>query len=1332
MKNPLKALVSQMILFAVLIVASCHVAAVAPTAFIFEQYAREQGLGNLSILQVLQDRQGYIWAATQDGLYRFDGYQFKAFRHRPGDDSSLANNYVQTLYQDSQDTLWVGTHGGVLHRFDPTLAAFKRLPFDQNHPNTTASNSYIMSITEDQDRHLWIGTFGAGIHRFDVNKQSFTESYRHQADDQHSLSGDNVYAVLIDKQGSLWVGTRDSGLNRFDQQSGKFTRYQHDPDNPNGLSHNKIYTLLEDAKGRLWVGTRGGGLNRFNAANESFVHYRHDANNADTLSSDQIWSTFEDQTGLIWVGTQAGDLNRFDPGSNRFERYQHNLQSKTSLANNGILSITQDQTGLIWLGTYGGGLSKFDPASERFGLVRHNSVDDNSLSEGVVRGIFRDSLGIFWIGTNSGLNSYNPITEQYKYYQHDANHPDSLSQGTVWAILEDSAGNLWFGTDPGGLSRFNRHNERFTHYKNQPNDQHSLSDDRVFTIHEDSTGNLWVGTTNGLNRFNPQANNFTRYLHQPTSATSISHDYIFVLYTAQDGTLWIGTNGGGLNQYDRQSDSFIRYTNDPNNINSLSHNRVNTIYQDAQGIFWIGTHGGLNQFDLKKNHFIRYQENEGLSNGIVRAVLGDKNGLLWLGLADGISLFDPASAAIINHIGAQAGCTGVAHGSSFKTTAGQLFFGGNGGYCHFYPQGIIQPSVPPAVVLSDFRLLNKSVPVNDRHNTTSPLTRVINQTDALTLTHEDNILSFEFAALHYVNPSRNQFQYKLEGFQNEWIATAADNRRATFTNLPAGDYTFKVKASNNEGVWNEQARAIKLTIKPAPWRTWWAYTLYVLSTGLILGLLILQHYQKQRALVLAMTNAEKASQAKSIFVANISHEIRTPLNAVLGYAQMLERDTGLTELQRSRVSIIDRSGNHLLGLINDILDISKIEANAMELRLEDFELVDLLSGIAVMFDGRCEEKRLSFEFVNRCHVKNKRSIPVQGDQGKLRQIVINLLGNAVKFTESGSVTLSLSMPTPDHYLFEVSDTGIGIDLEHRQEIFKAFGQTVKGASAGGTGLGLAIAYKQVSLMGSELQFESTPGLGSRFFFSIALPPAQAMVGFRQARQYQAVKLVPGVTVTALVVDDVMENRDILRQMLQDVGITVQEAENGQLALDTLHQLDNDGVGLPDLVFMDIRMPVMDGVTALQNIQQDFKDRCPVCIVVTAHAMQQDVEHYLNQGFDHYVAKPFRFEAIYECIHRLLAVDFDYVDEIGEVQVDDKVEIIDSATADFSSLMVSASLYQALEKAADNYEITKLERGLTKLTAESELAEQFVEHLKPYMASYDMEGLLTELKQVKTN
>jgi two-component system sensor histidine kinase ChiS len=1067
-------------------------------SFMFENFAAEQGLDNVYVLKVLQDGQGFIWVATEGGLYRYDGYTFKRFSHDPDDPTSLGGNYIHNLYIDAQGILWASVLRSGFAQYNAKTETFINYRHDPQNANSLSSND-VTALIEDKKGDLWITTFGGGLNHFDRQTGTFTH-YRYDVNDPTSISDDRLYTVLEDRQGVIWVGSRDGGLNRFDTQTGLFTRYQYDGNDPASLSHNKVFTLLEDNIGGLWVGTRGGGINRLDRSTGQFERFVHKTSDYYSLSHDWVYAVFEDQAGSLWVGTRGGGLNRLDRKTRRFHRYQHDAQNKRSLADNNIRSITQDRNGLIWLGSYGGGISKFDPASERFGLVQHDDNNPNSLGSGSVQAILKDSSQIIWVGTDNGLSRYDEEANLFSHYQHQFDDPQSLSDNNISALFEDSSGILWVGTYQHGLNRFNLNNGIVTRYRHDPKNKQSLSDDIIYVIHQDRFGDLWVGTQTGLNRMNLNTNKFTRYSHSDGVPDSIAHDSINTLYTGTDGSLWVGTNGG-LSHFNHQNQRFSNYIHDPNNINSLSNNRVLGIHQDAQGMLWIGTDGGLNQLDLQTGQFSTVREKQGLASDNVSSVLSDSQHNLWLGLdGKGIAMYNPILGVIKNYIGAEAGCS-TDFNSHFQAADGQLFYGRNG-YCAFYPDVVFRPSQPGPLVFTDFRLLNRSVSTQVVAPD-SPLSQVINHTDELTLTHKDNVLSFEFAALHYIDATNNQYKYKLDGFNRDWIATGADNRRATFTNLSAGNYTFRVKASNHQGLWSEQERAIEMTILPAPWLTWWAYAIYTLSFGFVIGIIAYQRHERARALILAKNNAElaranaekarqnaeKANESKSIFIANVSHEIRTPLNAVLGYSQMLERDKNLTDAQRDKLEVIKNSGNQLLDLINDILDISKIEAQAMKLVTVDFDLVDLIKGIGMILTGRCEEKQLQWQLVNQCGA----SALVHGDQSKLRQILLHLLGNAVKFTHEGTVTLTLSVAGENHYRFEISDSGMGIEQANQSDIFNAFGQTVQGSEMGGTGLGLAIASNQISLMGGDLQVQSESGQGSRFFFSLPLESSQASV-----------------------------------------------------------------------------------------------------------------------------------------------------------------------------------------------------------------------------------------------
>ena len=825
------------------------------------------------MITVLQDRQGFIWIGTQVGLFRYDSHDFIKYQHDPDDPTTLANNYVQTLFEDKSGVLWVGTAGGVLHQYQAQFDKFSRFPFDKDYPKTSRSTSVITSIAQESDTSLWVTSLGGGLSRFDLLSKQFTKNFSHLAENDNSLSDDNAYTVLQDSSGLVWIGTRDGGLNAFNPVTGHFTRYLHQPDNPDSLSHNKVYKLLEDSKGSLWIATRGGGLNRFNPTNETFTRYQYHPDKAESLSSDLVFSIYEDNAGALWVGTYNEGLNRFNPTTQSFSRYLHDPLNKKSLGSNKVWAITQDHTGNILLGTFDGELSFFNPESRRFGLNRHQPSNINSLSQSSIHAIYKDKQGILWVGSTAGLDRYDEAKDEWLHYKEQ---PDthlksapvlqsqpksatetkldvsiSLNISDVSAIFEDSFGQLWVGTHNGlnQVKRFGKNGKplepkdyAFIHYKNSSNNDHSLSDNFVLTIHEDNTRQLWVGTQNGLNRFDREQKKFTRFMHDKNQPNSVSSNIINTIFTDKEGRLWIGTHSGGLNLFiDNQSDKdnnkkylsqyFIRFQHKPEDNNSLSSNTIYAVAQDSLGILWLGTTVGLNRFNPETEIISHLRMKDGLTNNVVMHVKVDKMDNIWLGYNEpGLSFLHPDVANkrvkmnIVNNIGAEVDCE-ASQGGSYQWQDGKLYWGSAGQYCAFYPEQVITKSKSPTVVITDFKLLNKSVPVS-RKNKPTPLKKAINQVANITLGYEDNILSFEFAALHFTNSKANQYRYKLEGFNKDWVETDWKDRHATYTNLAAGNYTFTVKASNNEGKWNEKGRSIQLIILPPPWKTWWAYTLY--------------------------------------------------------------------------------------------------------------------------------------------------------------------------------------------------------------------------------------------------------------------------------------------------------------------------------------------------------------------------------------------------------------------------------------------------------------------------------------------------------------------------
>jgi len=838
----------------------------------FKHLSIEDGLPQNSVHAMLQDSTGFLWIGTEEGLVRYDGYSLKVFKHEPNNSHSLSDNDILSLIEDSLGNLWVGTRGGGLNYFNPKTQQFTHYRYQAGDDNSL-SHDTVYSLVEDSQGNLWVGTDGGGLNHFNPKKQQFTH-YRHQPSDANSLSDDSVWSLLQDSHGNLWVGTRGGGLNHFNPKTQQFTHYSHQPGNANSLSDDDVFSLLKDSQGNLWVGTHGGGLNHFNPKTQQFTHYRHQAGVTNSLSADDVWSLLEDNQGNLWVGTDGGGLNHFNPKTQQFTHYRHQPSHANSLSDDSVWSLLQDSHGNLWVGTLGGGPNYFNPKTQQFSHYRHQAGDTNSLSDGSVWSLFEDNQGNLWVGTGGGgLNHFNPQTQKFTHYRHQAGDVNSLSNDSIWSLLEDNQGNLWVGTDV-GLNHFNPKTQKFTHYRHQEGDANSLSDDDVFSIIEEGQGNLWVGTRGGLNHFNHKTQQFTHYRHQAGDANSLSDDDVNSLLVDGQGNLWLGTYGGGLNHFNPKTQQFTHYRHQAGDANSLSHDVVNSLIEDSQGNLWIGTPDGLNLFNNKTATFKRFTTENGLPNNVIYRIEEDKQGHIWLSTNQGLSRMAPKTETFRKYdVGDGLQSNEFNGGASFKSKSGELFFGGINGFNRFYPEKIIDDKQVPVVLITDMLLLNKSVPIvplglspSLKLNTETKsltgssssnavdevagfsLNQAIHQTKAITLTYKDNIVAFEFAALHFTNPTKNKFAYQLVGWDKDWVSTDYKNRRATYTNLPHGDYTFRVKASNADGYWNEDGASLNITVLPPPWKTWWAYTIY----GLLLMGLVFAFIDSQRKKVIAV------------------------------------------------------------------------------------------------------------------------------------------------------------------------------------------------------------------------------------------------------------------------------------------------------------------------------------------------------------------------------------------------------------------------------------------------------------------------------------------------
>lgn len=864
---------------------TCSVAATEPTTR-FVHFSLQHGLSQSTVVSAVQDKQGFLWFATQDGLNRFDGYDFKVYRHKASDPGAISDNFIRTLFLDIDGVLWVGTNAG-LNKYDEKRDRFER--FNHN-PNNSASLSHnrVQAIYQDANQTLWVGTYD-GLNQYDRQNGNF-KRFKNSASDPHSITSNRIRALFADDQGTLWIGTH-RGLNKFNAASGHFSQVKHQGLTPSKFNHANINVITQDIQGSLWIGG-SMGLAKLNKQGDKLrrIHYQGTISTA--LADATISAIYPDEQGQLWLGTLAG-LNKFDPVSGQLTQFKHDPLALTSLSHNAVLAIFKDNKGILWIGTNGGGLNKYDGRGQAFVHFKQQTSDPTSLSHNAVWALHQDKQGALWVGTDSGLSKYDEARKIFSHYKHQASDPQSLSNKAVVAIMQDSNEQLWVGTYGGGLNRFDPNTGQFSHFRFNSNDPSSLSNDKVRTLFEDDQGVLWVGTSGGgLNRFNAKTASFERFQHQANNPYSISHDTVNYIFADKTGVLWIATQGGGLNQFDAASQSFISFRHHKDDPSSLSHDDIRAIYQGDKGELWLATYGGgLNKFDLRSGVFKQYREQNSQITDNIYGLLPGRQNELWLSTTRGLSTFD-MNTETFRHFDVNDGLQSneFNHGAYYKGRSGELFFGGINGFNRFYPDKIEQVQQLPVIVFTDLLLFNRSVPVkvqtgqNKAANFSLPL--AINQLQHLSLSYFQSPVSLQFAGLDFTNPMKNQYAYMLEGLDEDWIYTDAKNRRATYTNIPPGHYVLRVKASNKDGHWNETGKSLNIEVLPPPWLSWWAYVIYISMFGALVFAFVkiqrnkisyersvnfqLEQKVAQRTVALkhAMENLEQASLTDQLTGAN--------------------------------------------------------------------------------------------------------------------------------------------------------------------------------------------------------------------------------------------------------------------------------------------------------------------------------------------------------------------------------------------------------------------------------------------------------------------------------
>ncbi|TDF38372.1 hybrid sensor histidine kinase/response regulator [Alteromonadaceae bacterium M269] len=1199
----------------------------------FERFDAQNGLSQNTARALLQDSRGFIWIGTNDGLNRFDGYEFTVFRANPKDPNSLSSSHIFSLYEDSHGYIWIGTFAG-LNRFDPETLQFTRYQHDPLDPHSISDNR-VSAILEDKHNNLWVGTYWGGLNQFDPETGQFTR-YRTANKDQE-LSYDNAIRHLTtDAKGDLWV-TTSAGINTYIESSDSFQYFSHQPNN--GESINRVYW---DSHNILWMGTSGKGLSNYDPKTNEMRHFQHDPLNNKSIGNNYALSFAEDNAGNLWIGGDE-QLNRYHRKGDYFSQYSHIKGDNNSLSKGDIVALITDKHGQPWFGSHRGGLSTLSPIVENFGLFKGYYEGNTYQAYGDIKAVIEDSKEQIWLGTVRGLIVFNQDMVEIARFKHDPKDPNSLSDSNIYALHEDKDGFIWVGTRRGGLNRYNPNSGEFTRFIHDPQNPNSISGNWVLSAYQDSQGVLWVGTfSNGLNRFNPDDGSFTHYKPDPNNPNSINHRRISAIFEDSFGELWITMHDGGVNKFNSDRTRLSSYSNNPKIPGSLSNDIVLSINQDEKGRIWIGTMGGgLNLYNRQSDDFTHFRAADGLSNDLIAGILSDDDGNLWLSTYNGISKFLPETSSHA-HFGESDGVQRQFNlwGAYFKGHDGSLFFGGDGGLNRFQPRLIMQDKSIPDVTFTDFRLLNQSVPVllkPDETNLSYHLNKAIYAQKQISLRHDQTLFSFEFSALHFNDRKRNQYAYMLEGWDKDWIYTDYTRRSATYTNIPPGNYTFKAKASNKDGVWNNQGTSIDIHISPPWYATSWAIALYcftiIFSIWSVIYLRTRQARQVAKALALKVkertAKVESLLKQKDTLFANISHEFRTPLTLILGPIEALLSNPYDPTAQK-QLPIVKRSAVNLLHMVDQLLDLAHHE-QLKERESKTIALTPIVRYMGASFESFAQQKNIDFMY----HVDEEYGI--QCSQDALEKILTNLLSNAFKYTPNGGrVCIELMPNGSNEVCIAISDSGIGIQLSDQKLIFERFtrAENATHSDIPGSGIGLALVDQLVEFYGGRIELESSLGKGSRFsvIFPISeeqpISRTQSFVlrdqDISESNAVESLETFTAPTVDlesddtqpiTLIIDD---NKDMCHYIRDCLNSDYQcvLSNSPQQGFQIAHQI------IPDIIISDVMMPKIDGIQLTHQLKENTVTSHIPVILLTAAMEQQDRIKGLEAHADDYMTKPF--------------------------------------------------------------------------------------------------------------
>ncbi|WP_321478933.1 two-component regulator propeller domain-containing protein [uncultured Bacteroides sp.] len=1203
-------------LFALLTTLSLLTLKAESNAFSFRRYTVDNGLSSNIVRSILQDKRGFIWIGTEEGLNCFDGQTIKKYLSNNNAPYTLGNNYVNALYEDSEGKLWIGTDTGIY------LYEYEKAQFYLFRPQTKAGitiTSIVNNITGDKEGNVWIATYGQGIFKYNLLSRRI---------EQYMLLGQQknfINYVYVDKEGEVWAAPKlpKKPLMKYNKKRNCFENF------PlmlaSGDRESTILYIIQASEGELWLGTWDDGIRKLDKKTGEITTYLSPQVKGGVL---HIHSITEVKKGVLMIGSDDG-LSVLNTSTGRHQLLTSDETDMTSLSNKFIYPIIKDREGGIWVGTYYGGVNYLSPNSGMFQGYAHSHFR-NSINGDIVSRFCEDKKGNIWIGTDDGgLNCYNPQTKLFKNYMPEVGR-NSLSYHNVHALCLDDD-KLWIGTYSGGLNVMNLKTGHFRHYNTDEKDLRTLDGSSIYAIFKDREKRVWVTSMSGVNLYHPETDDFTRVKDFGFMTIDIKQD--------KDGYLWFATQGKGLFRYSPSKNEWRNYIHEADDEHSVISNSVNSLCVDSKGTLWVGTGDGLCFYEPSKDEFISVTLKIPSSN--ICCII-ESDGVLWLTTSRGLVRYDRYAMnedncqVFTKSDGLQS--DQFIFNSGLKSSSGEMYVGTLKGFNTFCPDKIKKNVYVPPVFITSLEIFNKEILVDP--NGLLPVD--LSDLDCLHLSYKKNVFSLRYAALSYSTPEKNKYAYKLEGFDEDWNDVGGQTK-ATYTNLPAGTYIFKVKACNNDGLWNEKGAQLRIVIHPPLYLTLGFKIIYFVLLVLLIFWVIRslvsrsERRHKEKIKELEQKKEKEVYDSKIQFFTMIAHEIRTPVSLIIGpMEKIMSADSSLSGVIRKELDIINRNSQRLLTLVNQLLDFRKVEQGAFRLTPAKCTIYDLLKNVYERFDPLLKQRGI--EFVFNCSDKEFEAMI---DPEAITKAVSNLLTNANKFTKDHILLQCLLDTKQLCFRIEVTDNGCGIPKEEKEKIFQPFYQISAGAKPG-TGIGLNLVKSIVEAHGGMVEVISTVGQGSSFIITLPMESMVSDVGYGSSLSEN----VPSVenfvlqsensqrhfdenNLRLLIVDDNEEMRTFLADSFLD-EYQIITAKDG---LDALSELEKANVSL---IISDLMMPRMDGLAFCKVLHDDVHyNHIPIVLLTAKTDLTSKIEG-MDIGADIYVEKPFSIQYLRACVRNLLA------------------------------------------------------------------------------------------------